>query len=193
MGKSTLLYFYFLILVFSCGDKVKKFDGFTQSALEFLLASDNSKSWLRISQEEDGQEIEPGDCGMDNYLVFLPGNVGDPKPLLYAYNPLICDSLEFCIQHPDFCQSDTMNCNADPELCDLFADGVLYIGSWYAKEPFIENARSDTLVFNINNKKESIFVTNISSQYATLLYKKRTGASGGIITENYNFTPVVSE
>lgn len=156
--------------------------------MEFLLASDNSKVWLRISKEEEGEVIDPDDCGLDNYLIFVPGTAGDPKPLLYAYNPLLCDSLDFCIQHPDFCNSGTTLCNADPDFCNLLSDGVLYIGSWYAKAPFIENDRSDTLVFEINNKKESIFVTSITSQYAIFQYKQRTGATGGLITESYKYS-----
>ena len=82
-----------------------------------------------------------------------------------------------------------MLCNADPEFCDLLSDEVLYIGSWYAKEPFIINDRSDTLIFSVNNKKEAIFVVNITSQHAAFQYKNRQGDSGGLITEYYNFTP----
>ena len=193
MIKGSCLIFFLAILLFSCDDKVRKFSGFTQKEMEHLLASDESKAWLRISKEEDGDVIEPDDCGMDNYLIFVPGNLGDPKPLLYAYNPAICDSLDFCNQYPDFCQSDTALCNADPEFCDLLGQGVLYIGSWYAKEPFINNDRSDTLIFEINNKSESIFVTSITSQYASFQYKQRTGSSGGIITETYNYTPPEQE
>ncbi|MCG8307716.1 MAG: hypothetical protein MI975_10035 [Cytophagales bacterium] len=189
MFKNSVLFSCLIVLIFSCGDKVQPFNGFTQKEMEFLLASDESKAWLRISKEEDGEIIEPDDCGMDNYLVFVPGSLGDPKPLLYAYNPLICDSLEFCMQHPDFCQSNATLCESDPDFCELLAEGVLYIGSWYAKAPFIENSRSDTLIFEINNKKESIFVTHITSQYATFQYKQRTGANGGLITENYNYSP----
>ncbi|MCK5369006.1 MAG: hypothetical protein KAQ62_10655, partial [Cyclobacteriaceae bacterium] len=154
------IFFLLLIFLFSfCKDKVKQFNGFTQKEMEYLLASDDFKVWERISQEENGEEILPDDCGMENYLIFLQGSVGQPKPLLYAYNPLLCDSLDFCDQHPDFCEADTTLCNAEPDFCESLADGVLYIGSWYAKEPFIKNDRSDTLVFEINNKLESIFVT----------------------------------
>lgn len=186
----------FLLLTFMfsfCKDKVKEFDGFTQKELEYLLASDELKVWERISQEEDGEVIVPDDCGKDNYLIFLQGNSGQPKPLLYAYNPQICDSLDFCNLHPDFCRADTALCNADPLFCEAMADGVLYIGSWYAKEPFIENSRSDTLIFEINENIESIFVTNISSENATFLYKNREGNEGGIITEFYSFSPLISE
>ncbi|MCK5209374.1 MAG: hypothetical protein KAQ79_15175, partial [Cyclobacteriaceae bacterium] len=86
---------------------MKQFNGFTQKEMEYLLASDDFKVWERISQEENGEEILPDDCGMENYLIFLQGSVGQPKPLLYAYNPLLCDSLDFCDQHPDFCEADT--------------------------------------------------------------------------------------
>jgi len=170
-----------------------EFNGFIQSELEYLLASEVGKVWERISKEEDGQEILPGDCDMENHLIFLPGKVGDPKPLLYAYNPLICDSLDFCIQYPDFCQADTALCSENNEFCESLGDGVLLIGSWYAKEPFINNDRSDTLVFDINNKRESIFVTSISSLQATFQYKNRTGSSGGIITEYYTYKPAETE
>jgi hypothetical protein len=189
MLKKAFIYITLVILIFSCEDKVNEFNGFTQIELEFLLSSDGAKAWERISKEEDGEEIIPGECDMDNYLIFVPGDIGEEKPLLYAYNPSICDSMDFCTLHPDFCQADTMNCNADPDFCELISDEVLYIGSWYAKEPFIENDRSDTLVFSINNKKESIHVTNITSQYATFLYKGTTGTNGGLITENYKYTP----
>lgn len=186
--------FLLLSILFSfCKDKVKEFDGFTQKEMEYLLASDELKAWERISQEEDGEVIVPDDCGMDNYMIFIQGSPGQPKALLYAYNPLICDSLDFCNLHPDFCQADTALCNADPGFCETLVDGVLYIGSWYAKEPFIKNSRSDTLVFEINNKKESIFVTGISSENATFLYKNRKGDEGGIITEVYNYSPPISE
>ncbi|MCK5280551.1 MAG: hypothetical protein KAK04_18490 [Cyclobacteriaceae bacterium] len=172
---------------------MKQFNGFTQKEMEYLLASDDFKVWERISQEENGEEILPDDCGMENYLIFLQGSVGQPKPLLYAYNPLLCDSMDFCDQHPDFCEADTTLCNAEPDFCESLADGVLYIGSWYAKEPFIKNDRSDTLVFEINNKLESIFVTNITSQNAIFQYKNRFGIGGEVITEIYKFSPPTSE
>ena len=177
----------------SCEEKVNQYNGFNQAELEYLLSSDAGKVWERVAQEEEGEEIIPDECGMDNYLIFGPGNVGDPKPLLYAYNPLNCDSLDFCTLHPNFCQSDTALCAIDSAFCASLGDGVLYIGSWYAKQPFIDNDRSDTLVFTINNATESVFVTSISSQYATFQYKKRVGDDGGIITEYYTYTPVDTE
>jgi len=193
MVKSVFLYILIIFILFSCADEVMEFKGFTQSELEYLLASEVGKVWERISKEEDGQEILPDDCDMENYLIFFTGKVGDPKPLLYAYNPSICDSLDFCIQYPDFCQADTTLCSENSEFCESLGDGVLFIGSWYAKEPFINNDRSDTLVFDINNKRESIFVTSISSQHATFQYKNRTGSSGGIITEYYTNKPAETE
>lgn len=188
------IFFLLLLFIFSfCNDKVKQFDGFIQGELEYLLASDSSKVWERIMQEEDGEEIMPTDCSMGNNLIFLQGDLGEPKPLLYAYNPLICDSLEFCLQYPDICKADTVLCNADTTFCETLEDGILYIGSWYAKEPFIKNSRSYTLVFEINSNKESIFVTSITSQYATFQYKNRKGVDGGIITEFYQFLSPISE
>lgn len=188
------IFFLLILFIFSlCNDKVKQFDGFIQSELEYLLASEEFKVWERTGKEEDGKEIVPDDCGLDNYLIFLQGSTGEPKPLLYAYNPLICDSLDFCLQHPDFCQADTALCNANTTFCETLEEGMLYIGSWYAKEPFIKNSRSDTLVFEINNSKESIFVTNITSQYATFLYKNRTGDDDGIITEHYKYLSPLNE
>jgi len=188
------IFFLLLILLFSfCKDKVKRFNGFTQKEMEYLLASDDFKIWERIAKEEDGEEILPDECGMENYLIFLQGSIGQLKPLLYAYNPLICDSLDFCMQHPDFCQADTTLCNADPDFCESLNTGVLYIGSWYAKKPFINNDRSDTLVFEINSTIESIFVTSITSRYATFQYKRRFGTQGEIITEFYEFTPPTSD
>lgn len=181
LGYFTLL----LFLLVSCSDKVTKFKGFTQSELEYLLASDEGKVWERVSREEGGEEIIPDDCAKDNFLIFLSGKLGDEKPLLYAYNPLICDSADFCLEFPDFCQADTTLCSENADFCETLGEGVLYIGSWYAKEPFIENDRSDTLIFTINNKKESIFVTNVTAQTATFQYKNRTGNSGGVITERY--------
>ncbi len=107
MNRNSLV-FLALIFVFSfCDDKVKKYNGFTQKEMEYLLASEDFKIWERIAQEEDGEEILPGDCDMGNNIIFLQGSVGESKPLLYAYDPLICDSLDFCIQHPDFCHADT--------------------------------------------------------------------------------------
>lgn len=189
MIKNGLFFMIILIALSSCEEKVNEFNGFNQKELEYLLASDSGKAWERVSKEEDGEEIIPDECGMDNYLIFGPGDVGDPKPLLYAYNPLSCDSADFCLEYPNFCQSDTALCNIDSAFCAGLGEGVLYIGSWYAKEPFIINDRSDTLVFTINDEKESIFVTNISSLFATFQYKNREGSSGGVITEYYSFTP----
>ena len=189
MIKRFFFYSIFLLFLLSCSDKLRKYNGFIQSELEYLLASDPGKAWERVSVEEDGQVIEPSDCDMDNFLIFWQGNVGEEKPLLYAYNPSVCDSLEFCSIHPDFCQADTMLCASNPDFCELFGDNVLYIGSWYAKKPFIENSRSDTLIFTINNKTESIFVTSVSALNTSLQYKNRTGSGGGLITEYYKFTP----
>jgi len=188
MFKNGLYYLLLFVILLSCSDKVTKYNGFIQSELEYLLASNVGKVWERVSVEENGLVIAPEDCGMDNFLIFWQGSVGLEKPLLYAYNPTTCDSLEFCNLRPEFCKADTMLCNADPEFCELFGDEVLYIGSWYAKAPFIQNSRSDTLIFNINNKTESVFVTSISSQNASFQYKSRTGSEGGLITEYYKFT-----
>ncbi len=193
MVKNGIAFLSLIFILSFCGDKVREFDGFNQKEMEYLLSSSEAKVWERISREEDGEEILPDDCGMNNYIIFLQGNLGLPKPLLYAYDPTICDSLDFCIQHPDFCQADTMNCNADPEFCAALQDGVLYIGSWFAKEPFIENTRSDTLIFEINNKQESIFVTSITSQNATFRYKNRVGNNGGVIDEFYKYLQPNSE
>lgn len=193
MIRNGVFYLLFIILFSFCKNQVKQYNGFTQSEMEYLLASDDIKIWERISQEENGEVIIPDDCGMENYLIFIQGSIGQPKPLLYSYNPLLCDSLDFCDQHPDFCRSDTTLCNADPEFCESLEEGILYIGSWYAKEPFIINDRSDTLVFEINNKLESIFVTNITSQNATFQYKNRFGDDGEVITEIYKFLQQTSE
>ena len=188
-----LVAIFVIILSDACEEKVNQFNGFNQTELEYLLTSDDGKAWERVSKEEDGEEIIPGDCDMDNYLIFLPGSTGDPKPLLYAYNPSICDSADFCAEYPDFCQSNADLCRIDSTFCAGLVDGVLYIGSWYAKQPFIDNDRSDTLIFTINEKRESIFVTNISSLFATFEYKNREGSSGGVITEYYTFNPPENE
>ncbi len=191
--KNAIFFMLIAMAAFSCKDKVKEFDGFTQKELEYLLASDSAKSWLRVVQTEDGDEIVPDDCGMENRLIFIQDkdSLGRPKPLLYAYDPEICDSLDFCLAHPDFCQSDTMMCHQDTLFCESLEKGTLYIGSWYAREPFIENTRADTLVFEINRKTESIWVTDISSQYLTIKYKNRTGENGGEITEYYKYVSPV--
>lgn len=185
MLKRGFIFCFVIAVIWSCNDKVTKFNGFTQKELEFLLASEDLKVWERVSREEDGVEVEPDDCGLDNFIVFVQNQVGQPKPLLYAYNPTLCDSLEFCNEHPNFCISDTTLCNADPAFCQALGEGVLYIGTWYAKEPFVSNDRSDTLIFEINNIEESIHVTNITSQFASFLYKNRSSSSGGVISENY--------
>jgi len=193
MNRNLIYYTLLLILPVSCSDQVTKFNGFTQKELEYLLASDEGKVWERVSKDEDGEEIIPDDCAMDNYLIFLSGKLGDEKPLLYAYNPLICDSTDFCMEYPDLCQADTALCGENADFCETLGDGVLYIGSWYAKEPFINNDRSDTLIFTINNKKESIFVTNVTAQTATFQYKNRTGSSGGVITERYQLLQLANQ
>jgi hypothetical protein len=192
-------HFYFLLsflTLISCKDKVQEFSGFNQKELEFLLASYEGKIWERISREENGEEIVFEDCELDNYLIFLEENVnnaGELKPLLYAYNPNLCDSLDFCSLHPDFCLSDTTLCAENPDFCENLEEGILFIGSWYAKEPFIENSRSDTLVFEINNKAESIQVLDVTANYVTFLYKNRTGTSGGTVIEHYQFLPPTTE
>lgn len=193
MVKNAVIFSLILFALYSCKDKVKEFSGFTQKELEYLIASTNAKVWERVSREEDGEEVFPDDCGMDNFLIFEQGNVGAPKKLLYAYNPGICDSLDFCNLHPDFCMADIANCAADPAFCDDFQEGILYIGTWYAKAPFIVNSRSDTLIFTINGKSESIHVTDISSEYATFVYKNRQSSTGGTIEETYKYLSPTGE
>ena len=76
----NVLSFLFLILLFSyCDDKVKEFDGFPQKEMEYLLASDDAKVWERTAKEENGEEVIPDDCGMDNYLIFIKGGLGVPN------------------------------------------------------------------------------------------------------------------
>lgn len=193
MIKNGLIFLFVFISLLSCNDKVKKFSGYTQKEMEFLMASYEAKVWERISREEDGEEINLEGCELDNFLVFVQGTVGEPKPLLFAYNPTVCDSLDICTLYPNFCISDTTLCAENPEYCEELGNGVLFIGSWYAKEPFIENSRSDTLVFEINQEEESIYVTNITANYATFLYKNRTGTEGGTVVENYQYLPPSEE
>ena len=178
---------FFSALMISCEDKVREFDGFTQKELEFLLSGAEGKTWLRTERMENDIPIEFQDCSEDNYIIFVPINnaIGKPKPLLYGYNPAKCDSLDFCTINPAFCESHLENCNEDPDLCDILDDGMLLIGSWYAKAPFVLNDRADTLVFNINNQIESIYVTNITSKNLTIIYKNRKGENGETITESY--------
>ena len=175
-----------LLFLFACKDKVKKFDGFTQKELEYLLSSSGGKVWERISRFEDGQEMQLEPCEAENYLLLYAGDVGKPKKLVYAYNPETCDSADFCMLHPDFCAADTAMCQTDPDFCTDLGDGILYIGSWYAKAPFIDNARSDTLVFQINNEDQSIFVEQISSQFVTFRYKRSSNNQPEIM-ENYQY------
>jgi hypothetical protein len=197
MIKSSRIFIFILfVFMLSCKDKVQEFSGFNQKELEFLLASYEGKIWERISREENGEEIILEDCDLENYLIFLESNVnnvGEQKPLLYAYNPNTCDSLDFCSLHPDFCLSDTTLCGENPDFCEGLDNGILFIGSWYAKEPFFENSRSDTLVFEINNKTESIQVLDITANYVTFLYKNRVGSSGGSVIEHYQFLPPTTE
>jgi len=189
----AFILFFAALIIFSCKEKVQEFSGFTQKEMEYLLASQEVKIWQRISREENEEDVVLEGCDLENYLFFVQGQVGNPKPLLYAYNPSNCDSLDFCNLHPDLCIADTTLCGEDPEFCSGLGDGILYIGSWYAKEPFIENSRSDTLVFEINGKMESIQVLDISSEYATFLYKNRTGGSGGSVVEHYQNIAVTDE
>ena len=181
------------VVLTSCEDKVKKFDGFTQKEMEYLLAGEEAKAWERIGKVENGSALVLEDCDLENYLILVQGSLGNPKPLLYAYNPSICDSLDFCNLHPDFCQSNLTLCSENTDFCAGLDQGMLYIGSWYAKQPFIKNGSVDTLVFTINKTKESIYVSDINAQYAAFQYKNRIGASGGIITEYYQFSAPVIE
>ncbi|MDZ7604114.1 MAG: hypothetical protein U5K79_00675 [Cyclobacteriaceae bacterium] len=62
---------------------------------------------------------------------------------------------------------------------------MLYIGSWYAKAPFVVNDRADTLVLEINDKFESLQVLGITSTELEVFYKNRKGANGETISESY--------
>ncbi len=188
MIRLILLCFLAGFILISCEDKVKKFDGFTQKEMEFLLAGDESKVWERLAVDKDGNELVLDDCEIENYLIFVKGTIGSPKPLFYAYNPSICDSLDFCNRHPDFCLSNLILCAENTDLCQTLTDGILYIGSWYAKAPFIKNERSDSLVFTINNKQEFIYVSDINAQYATFNYKNQVGSDGSSVIEYYQYS-----
>lgn len=190
MIKNGIIFLFISLISFSCKDKVQEFSGFTQKEMEFLLASEETKIWERISREVNGEEVILEDCELQNYLIFIQGQLGNPKPLLYAYNPTNCDSANFCNLYPDFCVADTTLCAIDPDFCQGLSDGILLIGTWYAKEPFIENSRSDTLIFEINGIEESIEVLDISTNYATFLYKNRTENSGGSVVEYYQNLPL---
>jgi len=182
----------FLALFVACADKVREFDGFNQKELEYLLTGEAGKIWLRTVRMENDTEVEFDECSTDNYLIFLPvaNAIGKPKPLIYGYNPTICDSLDFCISNPDFCISNQFNCAEDPDLCELLDDGMFHIGTWYAKAPFVVNDRADTLVLEINKKFESVQVTSITSTELDVFYKNRKGPSGETITESYQqFVP----
>ena len=57
MLRNGLIFLLITISLLSCNDKVKVFSGFTQTEMEFLLASYEGKAWERISREEDGEEV----------------------------------------------------------------------------------------------------------------------------------------
>ena len=189
-GPILLLSIFLLSL---CGEKVREFNGFTQKEMEFLLASDDIKAWERISRLEDGEEVEFDPCEFNHFIYFEQGGVGSPKPLYYSYNTSNCDSVEFCDRRPGFCEAHESFCEENPETCSELPPGFLIVGTWYAKEPFIQNSRSDTLVFDINEQVESIFVTDITANFATFLYKDRSAPDGGDIIENYQYFPPSSE
>ena len=117
---------------------------------------------------------------------MLDNAIGKPKPIIYGYDPTVCDSLDFCAANPDFCLSNIINCAKDPGLCNQLDDGMLYIGTWYAKAPFVKNSRADTLILEINNKVESVQVNNITPSEMEVFYKNRKGANGETITESYS-------
>jgi hypothetical protein len=189
-----LLFVLIVIGLFSsCEDKVREYNGFTQSELEYLLSGEEFKAWNLMGIDEGETSIELDECQSDNFLIFLGGSTGDPKPLLYAYNTNICDSLDFCLQHPEFCLSDTTLCGSDPEFCASLEAGVLYIGSWYVKAPFITNNPADTLVLAINDKSETAYIPNVNAENVTIQYRRRTGENGEIITEYYYFPLPIDE
>jgi hypothetical protein len=186
---------YFAVLLvcvmgtFSCNDKVRDFAGFTQSEMEYLLAADSGKQWVRIGRTENGESVALEGCDFATRLIFLQDGVGVPKPLLAAYNPDACDSLSFCNVYPAYCRADSSLCAQNPELCDSIAQNEFFIGSWLAQEPFVENSRADTLLLEIDGVEEAVQVLEISGSFASFLFKEREGSAGAKVVEHYQYQP----
>ncbi|NJN27597.1 MAG: hypothetical protein HC819_17290 [Cyclobacteriaceae bacterium] len=178
MTKKLLKGILVVFLLFACEDKVEEFDGFMQKELEYMLAGQDVKIWERVS------ESNANDCAAGNYLVFVQdstGKTGTPKPLLFAYDPALCSAQIFCEQYPDYCASNADLCLLYPAFCNQVGEGFLFIGTWYAPLPAVENGSTDMMVFTINKKSEPVRVSAIDPEHLVLEYSREKP------TEEYQF------
>lgn len=158
----------FTLALFSCGEKVDEFSGFTKSETEFLLAGDSAKVWERVKRWEDGEEVDFSDCQQENRMIFMAGSTDASKRLLYAYNTEVCDSSGFCNDNVEYCISDTANCRQDPDFCELLSPGTLYLGTWEVMKPAIENGNTDQMLLKFWTSTRMTTITGISSLALTI-------------------------
>ncbi len=166
----------------SCGDPVPEYDGFNKNQVEFLLAGTAGKVWQLTSRTVDDQMAEVDPCEEGGLLVFLPDSRNDNKPLLYAYDPTVCDSLTFCNAFPGYCMSDTSICNQNPALCQGFDGRTLFIGYWEVKKPLITNARTDTVFVHLWEGTRTMHINKMTASLSTFKYE-RPGSE--IVNESY--------
>jgi hypothetical protein len=183
---SFILVFYAFFL-FTCGEKIHEFSGFTKAQLEYLLAGDSANVWLRTGRWEDGTEVEFTACEKNNRLIFMPATSDDEKKLLYNYDTLTCDSTGFCIEYPAYCLSDTTLCNSDPEFCALLAKGTLYIATWEVTGVPEDYEITDQLRLNFPGFSNFITVKQISSGFLEWEYSDTAPGIGQPVTIKETF------
>jgi hypothetical protein len=185
--KFSLLKIRFLLvgfLFFTCGSPVEDFDGFTKNQVEFLLSGEEGKGWELISRFVDGDESALSECEEQTQYIFQPDASNDIKPLLLTRSSDTCDSLEFCLEFPQYCVADTFNCNLNPSYCRNFNNDTLFIGYWEVKSQELSTARTDTVFLYLWDEFRTMDIEFLTSQIANFKYED-VSSSSTIIQEDF--------
>lgn len=145
-----------MFLLNACSNDEAAFN-FETSELERLLASDSSKSWIRLSRVENGQPQSLADCEIDELLIFSQPESAE-------------DSI-------------TVNYETGPVRCSGQADSIIFQGSWDIVAGDLP-VTYDSIRFAIEGDTTLRNIDFITSQSLTLSFIE--GQSSTQVTETYH-------
>jgi hypothetical protein len=171
-----------LVWLGNCGEPVREFDGFVKGQIEYLIGGGEGKAWELVSRTIDGSAAGPGTCESGSFWLFVPDGRSGPNPLLYAYDPAICDSADFCSAFPDFCRYDSAFCAENPQMCAGVPPNILHIGTWAVKDPPILNTPTDTIYLYLWNETRTTHLQEITASRLGMEY---VSVSGSLVVERF--------
>ncbi len=140
-------------MISSCEDKIEDFDGFIKPEVIHLLSKSETKNWIRLLSQVDGQPIE-GNCSDSLVYQFTYDDKTDTSGLVFV-SPK-CAINDFEIAYPEIWAVNDTFCNKKPDDCKM-DNGYYLAGSWFIDDPVIKNDKVNEII--IKNSFDSLIYT----------------------------------